>query len=90
MLFASSQRFPSEFLVSSADSHLRTTFPFRGVGGFLLDVFGESFFVGDGNRYLFGRFRQLVVHIDDDLIEHLFRIFGSADQIVDVGLDELC
>ncbi len=49
----------------------------------------EALLIGDGDRHLFLRLDQLLIHVDDDLVQHLLRVFGLVDQIVDVALEQL-
>jgi hypothetical protein len=43
--------------------------------------------VGDGRRDLALGLRQLVPHVQDDLVQHLLGVFGPRDHVVDVRLD---
>ena len=38
--------------------------------------------VGDGDRNLCLDLQKLVLHVEDDLLDHLFRIFGLVDQVI--------
>src|SRR2546426_973472 len=60
------------------------------LGGFLLLVHlrGQALFVGDGRRDLLLGLGQLGPHVDDQLVQHLFRILGARDQVVDVRPDQ--
>jgi hypothetical protein len=48
----------------------------------------EALFVGDRAGHLLLGLRQLIAHVDDDLVQHLLRILGLRDQVVDVGLEQ--
>src|SRR5207237_332637 len=48
----------------------------------------QAFLVRDGRRHLLLRFRQLTPHVDDQLVQHLFRVLGTIDQVVDVRPDQ--
>ena len=66
--------------------------------GALLPVFGEfllllglgrePLLVRDRRRHLLLGFRQLGAHVDDQLVEHFFRVLGARDQVVDVRPDQ--
>jgi hypothetical protein len=38
--------------------------------------------VGDGNRHLRLHLKELVLHVEDDLFDHLLGVFGLVDQII--------
>ena len=69
-----------------------------GEHGALLPVFGEfllllglrrePLLIGDRGGHLLLGFRQLAPHVDDQLLENLFRILGPRDQVRDVGPDQ--
>ena len=64
--------------------HLRLAHPLRGLLFVLLMFLLQHVLVGDGDGHLRFHLQQLVLHIEDDLLDHLFRIFGLVDQIVQV------
>jgi hypothetical protein len=43
--------------------------------------------VGNSNRDLRFNLQKLVVHVKDDLLDHLLRLLGFVDQVVEVGPD---
>ncbi len=51
----------------------------------LFALFLEQMLVRQRNRHLRLHLHQLVLHIEDELLEKLFRIFGLVDQIVQIG-----
>jgi hypothetical protein len=53
-----------------------------------LELVAQPLFVGDGGGDLLLGLHQLVAHVNDDLVQHLLRIFGGGDHVVDVRLDE--
>ncbi len=53
-----------------------------------LELVVQALLVGNGGGNLLLGLHQLVTHVDDDLVQHLLRILGGGDQIIDVGLDE--
>ena len=40
--------------------------------------------VGDGDGHLRLYLQQLVVHVEDDLLDHFFRVLGLVDQVIEV------
>jgi hypothetical protein len=88
------------FSVSSQQRLLRQVVPpfLHGEHGPALPVLGALFFlvhlrrqallVGDGRRHLLLRLRQLIAHIHDQLVQHLFRILGAGNQVADVRPDQ--
>ena len=45
-------------------------------------------FIGDSDRNLRLHLQKLVLHVENDLFDHLFRIFGLVDQVVEIGPDQ--
>jgi hypothetical protein len=86
----SGQTFFGELLVARAQRHHRAPLPLLGVGHFLLVLLGEALLVRDRGCDLFLRLDELVVHVQNDLVQHLLGILRAADEIVQVALDELC
>jgi len=78
-----------EAVVALADGEHGAALPVGGLGGLLLDEALEVLLVGDGLGDALAVLDELAVHVDDDLIQHFFWIFGLVDEVVDVGLDEL-
>src|SRR2546427_5382688 len=60
------------------------------LGALLLGVHlrRQALLVRDGRRHLLFGLRQLTAHVDDQLVQHLFRILGTVDQVVDVRPDQ--
>jgi hypothetical protein len=48
----------------------------------------QALFIGDRDRDLLFGLDQLVLHLEDDLIEHLLRIFRLGDQLVQIRFDK--
>ena len=44
--------------------------------------------IGDRDRYLRLYLNELVLHVQNHLLEHLLRIFGLVDQIVEIGANQ--
>ena len=51
-------------------------------------LFFQQVLVGDGNRHLRLDLQKLVLHVEDDLLDHLFRMLGLVDQVVEIGPDQ--
>ena len=45
--------------------------------------------IGDGNRHLRFDLQKLVLHVEDHLLDHLLRIFGLVDQVIQIGADKV-
>jgi hypothetical protein len=43
--------------------------------------------VGDGDGDLRFDLQELIVHVEDDLLDHLFGLLSFIDQVVEVGPD---
>jgi hypothetical protein len=43
--------------------------------------------VGNCDRDLGLDLQKLVLHVEDDLLDHFFRLFGLVDQVVEIGPD---
>ena len=89
MLLLAEQRLLRELVVAGADRDHRAALPLGGVRHLLLELLREALLVGDRDRDLLLRLDELVVHVEDDLVQHLLRVFGLADEVVQVALDEL-
>ena len=50
-------------------------------------LFLQQVLVGNRYRYLRFNLQELVVHVEDDLLDHLFGFLGFVDQVVEVGPD---
>ena len=60
------------------------------LGGFffvLFFLFFQQMLVGDSDRHLRLHLQKLVLHVDDDLLDHLFRVLGLFDQVVKISSD---
>ena len=62
--------------------------PIPGLLDLVIQLGPELPLVRDGGRHLPLGFGQLVPHVQDDLIEHLLRVLGPGDQIVDVRFEK--
>ena len=48
----------------------------------------ELFLISDGHGYLLLGFQKLLVHVHEELVQHLLRVFRLADQRVDVRFED--
>ena len=48
----------------------------------------QQMLVGDGDGHLRLHLDQLILHVEDDLLEHLLGLLGLVDQIVEVRANE--
>jgi hypothetical protein len=62
--------------------------PFLGLAQLLRGLILQSLLVSNRGGYLLLGFHKLRAHVDDDLIQHLLRLFSRRDQIIDVGSEE--
>ena len=69
------------------DGEFGLAHPFLHFVVVLLFLFFEQVLIGDGDRDLRFDLQKLVLHVEDDLLDHLFRVLGLVDQVVEVGPD---
>ncbi len=69
------------------DGKLGFAHPFLGFVVIFEFPFFQQMLVGDGDGDLRFDLQELVVHVEDDLFDHLFRLLGFVDQVVEVGPD---
>jgi hypothetical protein len=67
----------------------RPPLPLLGVAELGVGLVAQALLVGDRRRNLLLRLDELAPHVDEDLIQHLFGVFGPRDQIVDVRPEQL-
>ncbi len=82
------QRLLGEIVAPFLHRENRTLLPVLGKLLFLLGLRGEPLLISDGGGHLLLGLRQLVAHVDDELLENLLRVLGTRDQIVDVRPDQ--
>src|SRR5690348_15880819 len=84
------QRGTGQVILLAAYGERRFTLPvargFFVLGLFLLQQVLVGKRDGDLSLYL----EELVFHIKDELAQHLLRIFGSVDQVVQIGAEQSC
>ena len=82
------KRLAREVILAGGDGSLRLAAPFLGqllgLGGVEL----ELLLLRDHGRDLGASHRDAFLHVAQDLIDHLLRVFGAVDQIVDVCPDQ--
>jgi hypothetical protein len=40
------------------------------------------------NRHLGLDLQKLVLHVEDDLLDHFFRVLGLVNQVIEIGADQ--
>jgi hypothetical protein len=63
-------------------------FPVPGLLDLIIQLGPELPLIGDGRGHLPLGLGQLVPHVQDDLIQHLLRVFRPGDQIVDIRFEQ--
>ena len=53
-----------------------------------LELALQDVLVGDGNGHLGLDLEQLVLHVQDDLLDHFFGVFGLIDKVVEIGANQ--
>ena len=87
VLVVAEQRLLGEVVAPLLHREHRAALP---VFGLPLHAFGiglELFLVRDGGGHLLLGLGELTLHVDDQLVQHLLRVFGPGDQVVEVGPD---
>ena len=84
------QRGSREVILLARHGHGRFALPVAG--GFLMLrlLLLEQVLVGQRNGHLRLHLQKLVLHIEDELAQHLLRVLGAIDQIVEVGAKQSC
>ena len=62
--------------------------PLPGALFVLLELALQDVLVGDGNGHLGLHLEQLVLHVQDDLFDHFFGVFGLIDKVVEIGANQ--
>ena len=70
--------------------HLGAAHPLPLVLFVLLQLLLQHVLVGDRNRDLRFDLEQLVLHVQDHLLDHLFRVFGLVHKVVEIRPDQRC
>ena len=74
-----------QLVVVLVEGHIRAPHPLPVVVFVFLEFLLQHMLVGDRNRHLGLHLEQLILHIEDHLLDHFFRVLGLVDQIVEVG-----
>ena len=82
------ERLLGEIVAPFLDGQHRATLPILRLLELGVGLIAQSLLVGDGGRHLLLGLHELAAHVDEDLRQHLLRILGLRDQVVDVGLEE--
>ena len=77
-----------EVILAGGDRSLRLATPFLGQLLGLRGVELELLLLRDHGRDLGAGHRGAFLHVAQDLIDHLLRVFGVIDQVVDVRPDQ--
>jgi hypothetical protein len=48
----------------------------------------QQVLIGHGDRHLRLDLQQLVLHVEDDLLDHLLRVLGAIDEVVEIRPDQ--
>ena len=70
------------------DGELCFAHPLRDFVFILFLLFFQQVLVGDGDRHLGLDLQKLVLHVKDHLLDHLFRMLGFVDQVVEIGAEQ--
>src|SRR5439155_24618012 len=62
--------------------------PVRAAVLVLTPLFFQHVLVGDGHRHLCLDLQILILHVEDDLLDHFFRIFRAIDHVIDVRANQ--
>jgi hypothetical protein len=88
VLGLAAERRLGQAVVTGAHGEHRLALPLGRLGSLLLVLLLDALLVGNRDRDLLLGLDQLRLHVDEDLVEHLLRVFGLVDQLVDVRADE--
>ena len=69
------------------DGQFCFTHPFRHFVFIFFSPFFQQMLVGDGDRHLRLDLQKLILHVEDDLLDHFFRMLSLVDQVVEIGPD---
>src|SRR5205085_2736519 len=82
------ERGARELVVTFVDRQLRLAHPLGDLGVVVLLLLRQQMLVGDRNGDLRLHLHHLVLHVKDDLLEHLLRLFGLVDEIIQIRADQ--
>ena len=88
MLLPAQQRLLGQVVAVFLHREHRALVPVVGELELRVGLVLQALLVGDGGSDLLLRLRELVAHVDDDLIQHLLGVFRRGDEVVQVRLDQ--
>src|ERR1051325_4933 len=88
VLVVPQQRLLGEVVAPLLHRQHRPALPILGALFLCVHLRREALFVRDGRRHLLFCLRQLTAHVHDQLVQHLLRVLGTIDQVVDVRPDQ--
>ena len=83
--FHALQRGTGQVVFFLVDSQFGLTHPFGDFVFIFFLLLLQQVLVRDGDRHLRLHLQKLVLHVEDDLLDHLLWLFRLVDQIVKVG-----
>jgi hypothetical protein len=86
--FDAEQSGAGQVVLLFVDGELGLAHPFLDFVVVFEFLFFEQMLVGDGDGDLRFDLQELVVHVEDDLLDHLFGLLSFVDQVVEVGPDQ--
>jgi hypothetical protein len=81
------QRGPREVVLLAGDGERRFALPVAGGLLVLSLLFFEQMLIGKRDGYLCLYLQELILHIEDELAQHLLRIFRPVDEVVEIGAE---
>ena len=84
------QRGAREIVLLAGDGQRRLALPVAGGFLVLCLLLFEQVLVGERDGDLRLHLQKLVLHIENELAQHLLRVFRAVDQIVEVGAEQSC
>ena len=82
------ERRPRQVVLAAVDRQLGLAHPFGGFRLVLLLLLLQHVLVGNRDGHLRFHLQQLVLHVENHLLDHLRRVFGPVDQIVQIGAQQ--
>src|SRR5438067_4523164 len=77
-----------QLVVAFVDRQLRLAHPLADLRLVFLLLLRQEMFVGDGDGDLRLHLHHLILHVENHLLEHLLRIFGLVDEVIEIGANE--
>src|SRR5205085_11872646 len=82
------QRRARQLVVAFVDRELRLAHPLRDLRLVLLLLLRQQMLVGDGDGDLRLHLHHLILHVENHLLEHLLRILGLVDEVIEIRANE--